>query len=177
MGSIAHLSISAQTTYKTLVLIKQIQYNKKEQCVRDIISAEIRNIPAGTSTEKMFQKTVHYVIRSANADKRSFLSNMSHDIRTPMNVEKFNLITQVEEISMLIRQQTVEHGQRFDTYASNIKHENLEGDALRVRQVFLNILGMAITKNIIVKKRMTSICHWLKMCAAEKYQKMNCRIF
>ncbi len=28
-----------------------------------------------------------------------------------------------------------------------------------------------------IKKRMTSICHWLKMCAAEKYQKMNCRIF
>ena len=23
-----------------------------------------------------------------------------------------------------------------------------------------------------IKKRMVSICHWLKMCAAEKYQKM-----
>jgi len=28
-----------------------------------------------------------------------------------------------------------------------------------------------------IKKRMMSICHWLKTCSVEKYQKMNCHIF
>ena len=138
------------------------------------------------------------IARSANAAKSSFLSNMSHDIRTPMNVivglsnlmkyelknpekmleyiekiqtssshllglindvldmskiesgetrlhiEKFNLIEQINEINTLILQQVAEHGQRFDTFTSGICHEYVEGDALRVRQVFINILDNAV---------------------------------
>ena len=138
------------------------------------------------------------IARSANAAKSSFLSNMSHDIRTPMNVivglsnlmkyelknpekmleyiekiqtssshllglindvldmskiesgetrlhiEKFNLIEQINEINTLILQQAAEHGQRFDTFTSGIRHEYVEGDALRVRQVFINILDNAV---------------------------------
>lgn len=138
------------------------------------------------------------IARSANAAKSSFLSNMSHDIRTPMNVivglsnlmkyelknpekmleyiekiqtssshllglindvldmskiesgetrlhiEKFNLLEQINEINTLILQQATEHGLRFDTFTSEILHEYVEGDALRVRQVFINILDNAV---------------------------------
>ena len=138
------------------------------------------------------------IARNANAAKSSFLSNMSHDIRTPMNVivgltnlmeheldnpeklqgylqkmktsskhllglindildmskiesgktmlnvEKFNLREQIKEIDTLIRQQTNQHQQKLEIYADKLCHENVEGDALRIRQVFINILGNAV---------------------------------
>lgn len=44
-----------------------------------------------------------------------------------------------------------------------LAHTNAEGCRhIRLRRKSVNF----------IKKRMVSICHWLKMCAAEKYQKM-----
>jgi len=64
--------------------------------------------------------------------------------RTMLNVEKFNLLDQIREIETLIRPQTAEHGQKFEINTENLQHENVEGDALRIRQVFINILGNAV---------------------------------
>lgn len=138
------------------------------------------------------------IARNANAAKSSFLSNMSHDIRTPMNVimglanlmehdvespekmreyirkiqisskhllglindvldmskiesgetklnvEKFDFLEQLDEIETLIRPQAAERGQHLEIHLDNLWHRHLEGDALRIRQVFVNILGNAV---------------------------------
>lgn len=138
------------------------------------------------------------IAKNANAAKSNFLSNMSHDIRTPMNAivglatlmeheqddpqkmqeyiqkiqassnhmlglindvldmskiesggvtlnnEEFNLKEQIKELDMLIRPQTMLHDQDFEIREENIIHDNLEGDALRLRQVLVNILSNAV---------------------------------
>lgn len=138
------------------------------------------------------------IAKSANAAKSSFLSNMSHDIRTPMNVivglsnlmehevenpdklreylpklqassqyllriindvldmskiesgqtmlnvEKFNLLELIGEIDMLVRPQSMERKQNFEIHTENLCNENLEGDALRIRQMMVNILSNAV---------------------------------
>ncbi len=63
---------------------------------------------------------------------------------TKLNVGKFNLREQIEEIETLIRPQAAERGQQLEIYTENIRHEYLEGDELRIRQIFINILGNAV---------------------------------
>ena len=138
------------------------------------------------------------IAKNANTAKSDFLSNMSHDIRTPMNAivglatlmeheqddpqklqeyiqkiqassnhmlglindvldmskiesggstlnnEAFNLREQIKELDMLIRTQTMLHAQDFEIIEEDIIHDNVEGDALRLRQVLANILSNAV---------------------------------
>lgn len=51
---------------------------------------------------------------------------------------------QIKELDMLIRPQTMLHAQDFEIIEEDIIHDNVEGDALRLRQVLANILSNAV---------------------------------
>ncbi|MCD2491588.1 response regulator [Lacrimispora sp. NSJ-141] len=136
--------------------------------------------------------------KAANVAKSQFLSNMSHDIRTPMNAiigmtaiaaahpnepervldslkkinlsskhllslindvldmskiengkmalreEPFNFAELVAETAELTRAQTEAGHLRLEVYLAAVKNEEVCGDSLRIRQVFLNILSNAV---------------------------------
>ncbi|WP_049730078.1 response regulator [Dorea sp. D27] len=136
--------------------------------------------------------------RDASEAKSRFLSNMSHDIRTPMNAivgmtavaeahlderervrdclnkinrsgshllslindvldmsriesgklsltnEPFNLAESVMETVELVRPQAEEKKIHIDVHFYGLKDEKVEGDALRLRQVGVNILSNAV---------------------------------
>lgn len=134
----------------------------------------------------------------ANSAKSTFLSTISHDIRTPMNaivglcnllemdydkkekvieytkkinassqhllglindvldmskiesgkttlnLQKFNLAKVVDELNIILRPQALQRKQQFEIKTSNIVHEFVIGDKLRINQILLNLLSNAI---------------------------------
>lgn len=136
--------------------------------------------------------------QSANAAKSEFLSNMSHDIRTPMNAiigltaiaddsiddplrvkqcltrittsskhllslindvldmnkiesgkailseERFFMPDLVEELISIVQPQAAEKHLNTDIIINDIRHEALIGDAMRLRQIILNLISNSI---------------------------------
>lgn len=136
--------------------------------------------------------------QAANTAKSTFLSSISHDIRTPMNaimglvtllreeagdnetvldytqridaasqhllglindvldinkiesgsatlnIGDFSLSDIVDELNTIIRPQAAAKEQEFDIFVSDLVHENLQGDKLRINQILINILSNAV---------------------------------
>ena len=136
--------------------------------------------------------------KAANIAKSQFLSNMSHDIRTPMNAiigmtaiaaahthdtervtdclrkiaisskhllslindvldmskienrkltlreEPFNIAELVADTVELVRAQTLAGQLRLEVHMAALKEEEVLGDALRIRQIYINILSNAV---------------------------------
>ena len=64
--------------------------------------------------------------------------------KATLHTEPFNMAEQVAQIENVIRPQTNARNQKFTIQTHDIRHENVEGDATRLRQVLLNILSNAV---------------------------------
>ena len=88
--------------------------------------------------------------------------------RMELSVESFSLSDLLHETQIIIRPQAAQRGHTLQLLAEDIEAETLYGDALRLRQVFVNILSNAVkyTKdggNIVVR-------------VSERMEKSRCRL-
>ena len=188
-----------------MLVVMRLRQNQRTLAERERVNTQLEaaNAQLETANEQLEhaqQATVEAlsIAERANQAKTDFLSNMSHDIRTPMNaivgiaqlmqselndpqkmadhIEKLqassqhllniindvldmsriesgkavlhtkpmNLAEELNQIESIIRPQTVQNGQTFDLHTDGVRHEQLLGDATRLRQVLLNILSNAV---------------------------------
>lgn len=64
--------------------------------------------------------------------------------KVTLNEEPFSIADLVDSIVTIMRSQTESKHQKFNVRISEITHEAVIGDTLRLRQVFVNILGNAV---------------------------------
>lgn len=169
--------------------------------------------------QEMALQAAYEMAEAANKAKTDFLSNMSHDIRTPMNgiigmtaiaaahlddkervkdslqkitlaskhllslinevldmskiesgkvqliEEEFNLSDLVENLLNLINSQIKEHHHELIVNISDVTHEAVIGDSLRIQKVFTNLMSNAV--------KFTPDGGKIKLSISEKFTSQN----
>lgn len=163
----------------------------------DATDAELKMEAEHREYQKSLEKALE-AANDANRAKTKFLSEVSHDIRTPMNaivgmtdiamkylddtrrvedclkkiklasghlmglinevldmsriesgrltltLDDFQLVDLIHSIVIVVKPQAEKKRIRFKLELGEILHENLQGDAMRIRQIYINLLSNAI---------------------------------
>ncbi|MDO4961943.1 MAG: response regulator [Eubacteriales bacterium] len=64
--------------------------------------------------------------------------------KVDLSEEEFNLSELVDNMVAMIQPQIAEHGHDFSIAISNVTHEKVIGDSLRIQQVFMNMMSNAV---------------------------------
>ena len=194
------VTYEALTWGKTSYLQIRVAY-VKERDGNNVVVIGTRNVDDLIKKERaqeMALQAAYDAAEAANRAKTDFLSNMSHDIRTPMNgiigmtaiaashiddrervqdslqkitmaskhllslinevldmskiesgkvqlmEEEFNLSDLVDNLITMTNSQVKEHHHELKVSVSNLTHEAVIGDSLRIQKVFTNIMGNAV---------------------------------
>ena len=194
------VTYEALTWGKTSYLQIRVAY-VKERDGNNVVVIGTRNVDDLIKKERaqeMALQAAYDAAEAANKAKTDFLSNMSHDIRTPMNgiigmtaiaashiddrervqdslqkitmaskhllslinevldmskiesgkvqlvEEEFNLSDLVDNLIAMTSSQVKEHHHELKVSISNLTHEEVIGDSLRIQKVFTNIMGNAV---------------------------------
>ena len=189
----------------TLFIVMRLHQNQRALAARERTNSQLEaaNAQLENANEQLAQAQqaaieALAIAERANQAKTEFLSNMSHDIRTPMNAivgitqlmknelddpakmtdhldklqassqhllniindvldmsriesgktvlhaKPMNLAEELGQIEDIIRPQAAQNGLTFDLCTDGVRHEQLLGDATRLRQVLLNILSNSV---------------------------------
>lgn len=194
------VTYEALTWGKTSYLQIRVAY-VKERDGNNVVVIGTRNVDDLIKKERaqeMALQAAYDAAEAANRAKTDFLSNMSHDIRTPMNgiigmtaiaashiddrervqdslqkitmaskhllslinevldmskiesgkvqlmEEEFNLSDLVDNLITMTNSQVKEHHHELKVSVSNLTHEAVIGDSLRIQKVFMNIMSNAV---------------------------------
>ena len=64
--------------------------------------------------------------------------------KVSLSVEKFNLSDLIDNLLNMVKPSIRQKGHHLQVHVSDIEHENVIGDSLRIQQAFINIVGNAV---------------------------------